>query len=99
MNAVAFGKTMPLGARINAIYSSDIGHFDVMDMRDPLPQAFELVEDGFITQDDFRDFTFGNAVRLWGTQNPRFFEGTPVAKEAAAVLKAGTLPRMQDAAK
>jgi hypothetical protein len=25
-------------------------------------------------------------VRLWGTQNPRFFEGTRVAKEAAAVL-------------
>src|SRR5207245_131480 len=25
MNAVAFGKAMPLGARINAIYSSDIG--------------------------------------------------------------------------
>src|SRR4030095_16602566 len=26
VNAVAFGKTMPLGARINAIFSSDIGH-------------------------------------------------------------------------
>ena len=25
-------------------------------------------------------------MRLWGTQNPRFFEGTVVAKEAAAVL-------------
>jgi hypothetical protein len=25
-------------------------------------------------------------VRLWGTQNPRFFESTVVAKEAAAVL-------------
>ena len=36
--------------------------------------------------DDFRDFVFANAVRLWGTQNPRFFEGTAVAKEAAAVL-------------
>jgi hypothetical protein len=99
MNAVAFGKTMPLGARINAIYSSDIGHFDVMDMRDPLPEAFELVEDGFIGEDDFRDFTFANAVRLWGTQNPRFFEGTPVAKEAAAVLKATSAPALQDAAK
>ena len=92
MNAVAFGKTMPLGARINAIYSSDIGHFDVVDMRDPLPEAFELVEDGLITEDDFRDFTFANAVRLWGTQNPRFFEGTPVAKEAAAVLAAAKAP-------
>src|SRR6267142_176724 len=89
MNAVAFGKAMPLGARINAIYSSDIGHFDVVDMRDPLREAFELVEDGHITESDFHDFVFGNAVRLWGTQNPRFFEGTAVAKEAAALLKRG----------
>jgi hypothetical protein len=29
-----------------------------------------------------------NAVRLWGTQNPKFFEGTRVAKKAAAVLAA-----------
>jgi predicted TIM-barrel fold metal-dependent hydrolase len=99
MNAVAFGKTMPLGARINAIYSSDIGHFDVMDMRDPLPEAWELVEHGHITEDDFRDFTFANAVRLWGTQNPSFFEGTSVAKEAASLLKANSAPVMQDAAK
>jgi predicted TIM-barrel fold metal-dependent hydrolase len=99
MNAVAFGKTMPLGARINAIYSSDIGHFDVVDMRDPLPEAWELVEDGHITADDFRDFTFANAVRLWGTQNPDFFAGTPVAKEAASVLTAQTAPALRDAAK
>jgi hypothetical protein len=32
-------------------------------------------------------FVFGDAVRLWGTQNPRFFEGTAVATEAAALLK------------
>jgi len=99
MNVVAFGKTMPLGARINAIYSSDIGHFDVVDMRDPLPEAYELVEDGHITEADFRDFVFGNSVRLWGTQNPRFFEGTRVAKEAAALLKTEAAPVLRDAAK
>jgi len=58
----------------------------VIDMRDPLPEAYELVEDGLLTEDNFRDFVFANAVRLWGTQNPKFFEGTRVAKEAAAVL-------------
>jgi predicted TIM-barrel fold metal-dependent hydrolase len=93
MNAVAFGKMMPLGARINAIFSSDIGHFDVVDMRDPLPEAYELVEDGHITESDFSDFVFGNSVRLWGTQNPRFFEGTRVAKEAAALLGAAAPAR------
>ncbi len=86
MNSIAFGKTNPFGAKLNAIYSSDIGHFDVIDMRDPLPEAYELVEDGFITHDDFRDFVFGNTVRLWGTQNPNFFDGTRVANEAKALL-------------
>jgi hypothetical protein len=86
MNVTAFGRANPFGARINAIFSSDIGHFDVPDMLSPVPEAHELVEDELITPDDFRDFTFANAVRLWGQQSPRFFEGTKVAKEAAAVL-------------
>ncbi|MGO8916629.1 MAG: amidohydrolase family protein [Stellaceae bacterium] len=86
MNVTAFGRANPFGARINAIFSSDIGHFDVPDMRRPVPEAYELVEEELITPDDFRDFTFANAVRLWGTQNPRFFAGTVVAKEAAEVL-------------
>ena len=88
MNATAFGRGNPFGSKLNAIYSSDIGHFDVIDFRDPLPEAYELVEDGHITEDNFRDFVFANAVRLWGTQNPAFFNGTVVAREAAAVLAA-----------
>jgi hypothetical protein len=63
-------------------------------MIEPLPEADELVEDGHITADDFRNFTFANAVRLWGTQNPRFFEGTRVAKEAAAILAAAQTPTL-----
>jgi predicted TIM-barrel fold metal-dependent hydrolase len=90
MNATAFGRGNPFGSKLNAIYSSDIGHFDVIDFRDPLPEAFELVEDGHITEDDFRSFVFANPVKLWGKQNPRFFEGTVVAKEAAAVLAAAS---------
>jgi hypothetical protein len=90
MNATAFGRGNPFGAKLNAIYSSDIGHFDVIDYRHPLPEAYELVEEGHITEDDFRDFVFANAVRLWGTQNPEFFDGTRVAKEARTVLAAQT---------
>ena len=86
MNVTAFGRANPFGARINAIFSSDIGHFDVPNMLSPVPEAYELVEDGLITPDDFRDFTFANSVRLWGQQNPRFFEGTRVAKAAAELL-------------
>jgi hypothetical protein len=78
MNVCAFSCANPFDSQLNAIYSSDIGHFDVIDMRDPLPEAWKLVEDGQITEENFRDFTFTNAVRLWGTQNPHFLEGTVV---------------------
>ncbi|HZB90381.1 MAG TPA: amidohydrolase family protein [Stellaceae bacterium] len=88
MNVTAFSRANPFGARINAIFSSDIGHFDVPDMVRPVPEAYELVEDGLISAGDFRDFAFANAVRLWGAQNPRFFEGTAVAAAAAEVLNA-----------
>jgi hypothetical protein len=66
----------------------------VIDMRHPLREAYELVEDGHITADDFRAFTFTNAVKQWGTQNPKFFEGTRVAKQAAAVLAAAQTPTL-----
>jgi len=89
MNASAFGNGNPFGSKLHALYSSDIGHFDVIDMREPLPEAYELVEDGLISRDDFRAFTFANAVHLWGTQNPRFFEGTAVASAAAQELARG----------
>src|SRR5207245_11110003 len=62
------------------------GHFDVPDMLEVLPEAYELVEDGHITAEDFRDFTFANAVRMWGAGNPGFFNGTVVEKAATAVL-------------
>jgi hypothetical protein len=51
-----------------------------------VPPSCHVQADGLISKDNVGDFTFANAVRLWGTQNPRFFEGTVVAKEAAAVL-------------
>jgi hypothetical protein len=52
-----------------------------------LPEAYEMVEKELATPEDFRDFTFGNVVRLFGRVNPRFFEGTRVAAAAAAVLQ------------
>jgi predicted TIM-barrel fold metal-dependent hydrolase len=87
VNAWAFNKKAnPMGARLNAIFSSDIGHFDVPDMTDVVPEAYELVEHELITSDDFRDFMFANAVRFWGEVNPDFFKGTVVEKAAAQVL-------------
>jgi predicted TIM-barrel fold metal-dependent hydrolase len=87
INAWAFDRRAnPLGARLNALFSSDVGHFDVPDMAEVVPEAYELVEHGLLTEDDFRDFMFTNAVRFWGEVNPDFFEGTVVARAAAEAL-------------
>jgi hypothetical protein len=90
VNAWAFNaKANPMGARLNAIFSSDIGHFDVPDMSDVVPEAYELVEHGLLGERDFKDFMFANAVRFWGEVNPEFFAGTAVEKQAAEVLRNG----------
>jgi len=87
INAWAFnGKANPMHVRLNAFFSSDIGHFDVPDMTEVVPEAYELVEHGLLDDNDFRDFMFDNAVRLWGQLNPDFFKGTVVEKQAAEVL-------------
>jgi len=48
-----------------------------------------MVEHGLIDAADFRDFTFANAVRFFGTLNPDFFKGTVVEDAAAAMLAEG----------
>ena len=90
INAWAFNRAAnPFGARLNALFSSDIGHFDVPDMTEVVPEAYELVEHGLLDDNDFRDFMFANAVRFWGEVNPDFFKGTAVEKAAAAALTEG----------
>jgi len=80
MNALAFNnKMLPHGARLNAMFASDIGHWDVPDVRGVLPEAWELVEDGHLTEANFAEFACGNVVRMLTSMNPQFFEGTAVA--------------------
>ncbi len=88
MTAVAFNaRVNRFGARLKAIMSSDIGHWDVPDARAVLVEAWELVEDGVLSEADFRDFTFANPAELHSTMNPDFFAGTAVA-DAVAKLRA-----------
>ena len=76
MNATAFNtKVNPFGARLQAMFGSDVAHWDVPDMADVLPEAWEMVDHGWITEDDFRDFVFTNPMRFFG---PQFFKGTRV---------------------
>jgi predicted TIM-barrel fold metal-dependent hydrolase len=87
MNAWGFNaKVNPYGAKVKTLFGSDIGHFDVPDMREVLPEAHELADDGLIAESDFRDFVFTNPVEFWGGMNPDFFKSTRVEKEAAALL-------------
>jgi len=87
MTPIAFDtRRNPLGAELNVIYGSDLGHFDLPDMRDAAVEAWELVEDGMIDEAQFRRFVMENPIRLHGAMNPDFFKGTVVEREAAAVI-------------
>ncbi|MEL7207323.1 MAG: hypothetical protein AAGK32_03665, partial [Actinomycetota bacterium] len=85
MNALAFDPRLnAFGARLKAIFSSDIGHWDVPDVSTVLAEAWELVDDGLLTEEDFEAFTFGNVAELYTGADPDFFAGTVVADQVAA---------------
>jgi len=87
VNAWAFnGKLNRFGARLRAMLGSDIGHWDVTDMTLVLAEAYEMVEHGVMTKQDFRDFTFTNAVRLHAGMAPDFFKGTAIEGEANKLI-------------
>jgi hypothetical protein len=68
------------------MFGSDIGHFDVEDMRGILEEAHELVDRGLMSPEDFRRFALENPVRLHGGMNKDFFKGTKVEAEAEIIL-------------
>jgi hypothetical protein len=56
------------GTRLHAMFASDLGHWDVPDAREVLPEAWEMVERELVSPDDFRAFTYDNACALWGKE-------------------------------
>ncbi len=84
MTTLAFNDRA--GLKVKAILGSDISHFDVIDATDVLEEAWEMVEDRLISEDNFREFTFTNAVELHGGMDPDFFNGTVIEKAAAKEL-------------
>jgi predicted TIM-barrel fold metal-dependent hydrolase len=76
----------PLGMRLNAVFGSDIGHWDVPDMTEVLEEAYEGVEEGKMSAADFKDFVFINPVKLWTDGNPDFFKGTRLESAVSKVL-------------
>jgi predicted TIM-barrel fold metal-dependent hydrolase len=90
MTAVAFDRR--LGALLKPVFSSDIGHFDVLDMTTVLHEAWELVEHGLIDAEQFKEFTFTNAALLHTANNPDFFKGTVVERAVTEVLQSAASP-------
>ena len=79
----------PAGARLRPIFGSDISHWDVQDMTEPVEEAFELVDDGIIGEPEFRELMFLNPARLHAGMNPAFFDGT-VCEQAVRTALADT---------
>ena len=89
MTTAAFNtKVNPFGARLGALFGSDISHWDVPVMSDVLGESYELIEHGLLSDQDYRDFMFANAVRFYTRTNPGFFDGTAVADAVATQLAA-----------
>jgi hypothetical protein len=87
MNSAAFNtKVNPFGARLGAMFGSDVAHWDVPDMSEVLEEAWEMVDNGWIDESDFRDFVFTNPVRFFTGANPNFFEGTVVESQVQRYL-------------
>jgi predicted TIM-barrel fold metal-dependent hydrolase len=68
----------PFRARLQAVFSSDIGHWDVPDIKVVLLESHKLVDKGLLSATDYRDFVFTYPARLHLRANPDFFVGTRV---------------------
>jgi predicted TIM-barrel fold metal-dependent hydrolase len=80
-----------MGIRMRPVFSSDFTHFDVPDFEEVIPEAYEMVERRFVTEADFREFTFANAARLHTRTNPDFFKGTVIERAVAEELHSETV--------
>jgi hypothetical protein len=67
MTALAFRPDYA-GMRLRAMFASDLGHWDVPNACAVLPEAWDFVERGHVTADDFKAFTHDNALALWGDE-------------------------------
>jgi predicted TIM-barrel fold metal-dependent hydrolase len=68
----------PFRARFQAVFSSDIGHWDVSDIKVVLLESHHLVDKGLLSDADYRDFVFTYPARLHMRADPDFFAGTVV---------------------
>ena len=86
--ALGFDRRMnPFGSRLKAMFSSDIGHWDVPDMTRVLEEAYELVEKELLDEEEFGEFTFVHPAMLHAGMNADFFKDTIVEDAVAKLLE------------
>ncbi|GAB7564597.1 hypothetical protein LG202_26370 [Methylobacillus methanolivorans] len=71
-------RATPLNAQVNVLYSSDSGHWDVPDTEQVLADTWRLVEEGVITEANFRHMVSDKPYEFYTANNPDFFKGTAV---------------------
>ena len=87
MMSVAFNRRLsPVGAKLKAMFGSDIGHWDVMEARTVLSEAWSLVEGQLLTPADFRELVFINPAQMHLRMNPHYFDGTAIESQVATLL-------------
>lgn len=86
---VSWGRQLnPVGTPLNVLFGSDIGHWDVADMTEPVAESYALVQEGLLTPDEYRAFTCDNAIDLLAALDSRFFSGTLIEDYARKRLEA-----------
>ena len=60
-----------------------MGHWDVPDLTQVLAESYALVEEGAITEADFKAWVFGNPYKFYTEANANFFKGTAVEAKLA----------------
>ena len=56
-------------------------------MNEPVEESYELVEDGILTMDQYREFMFVNPATLHAASNRDFFAGTVVEAAVAELYR------------
>jgi hypothetical protein len=76
-------RANPMRTRLQPIFSSDIGHWDVPDISTVLLESHKLVDKELLSDDDYRDFVFAYPAQLHLKADPEFFAGTAIAGSVA----------------
>jgi hypothetical protein len=80
---LAFDRRInPDGSRLKALFASDIGHWDVTDARNVIPELWEVRGKSEVSEAGFESLTFGNVVECLARASPEFFDRTVIAGAA-----------------